>query len=857
MKKTIRTILAILFACALTCGAVNAFALTDDRTIVADLSAPETGLIASASNLIYAEEESDLTAATETARPNVIIVRVNASGNLVSKDGVEYAALTSANFDFGTYTYGFAVDSADSANAVGEFVKAKKLIDFLVVADKDYTSLVTTVRSYNNSGRGVIDFSGRTYNTEKQYATIVSTASMVAAKIVILNQETATETAIQYMQRRITTAFVKMNDNATKENYFTTVLNGANGVISQDYSMLAEVVSSFTKEDSVTRDMLILAHRGDNSIYPENTLEAAIEAYNNGARLIELDYHFTVDGVPVVMHDETIDRVATNEDKMVEKYPSLRTSYGVYISSMTVEQIKEVEIEKDGVIYRIPTLEEFFTEFSDREKYPDLVLVTEIKTTNVVNHNAVNKIINDTNMYDRMVYISFQSSMLTHTRKSTPQIPTGLLWHESTGMGVDGTEAVMTVTDVLGAIKDYDSTWHPFMSRANKESVEELALRGISVWAWTFGGASDIARAYKMGLQAITTNYACDGDSLTSSISADSATVRTVWGTPTEIEIMRLTAGGTQNIVAPSCFVSVSGPTATIQNGKVVFDSAGTAKFVLGYTDPLYGYTVYTDVLTAEVDKQTMSYVAPECENFDGDKSYTWVYDGEEHKIVIDETQFPEGATITEEDNSRTEPGRTTVTILVNCEGYKQLKLTYRIIIDKLESYITADPVQTVTYDGTAKLPQATLNHEESTLTYDVTDAVEPGTYTIVISAKHSTYYKAPESVTVTLIIEPIEEPSVEPSIEPTVETTVEPTIEPTAEPTVTPSVEESVQPSVDPTVEPTVEPTQEPTPSKDSETSSGSSCGTVGGSSGTSGTPLLLLAFIGAAFILLKKKKA
>ena len=803
MKKTVRILLGIICAFALSCSAVSAFALTDDRTVVPDLSAPETGLIAPAASILYAEQESDLAAQTDAAAPNVIIVRVDAEGNLLSEAGTAYATLETAPFHFDKYTYGFSINTLKGADLVAEFTKEKKLVDFMVVTDPNNTSYINSVRTKNNAARGVVDYSSKTYTTETHYANIVATASMVAAKIVILNQETATKAAILYMQSRITTTF------------------------------------------------------GDNTVYPENTIEAAQEAYRNGARLIELDYHYTMDGVPVVIHDETINRVATNVDEMIAKYPSLKTSYGVYINAMTVNQVKEVEIEKNGVIYRIPTLEEFFKEFSDREKYPDLVLVTEIKTNDVINHTAVNKIINETNMYDRMVYISFNSSMLPTVRKSTPQIPTGLLWHETTGMaGTTGTEQVMTVTDVINATKNYDATWHPFMSRADKESIEELALRGISVWAWTFGGAGDIARAYNMGLQSITTNYACDGKALTRSVSADSATVRTEWGTPVEIDLTRVTAGETQSIVSPTCFVSVSGPTATVQNGKVVFDTYGTAKFLLGYTDPIYGYTVYTDVLTAEVTKKTISYVAPECENYDGNKNYTWVYDGKEHKIAIDETQFPEGAVVTETDNGRVEPGRNSVTIVIDCEGYTQLKLSYRIIIEKVEATITAESVQTVTYDGTVKLPQATLNHEESELAYDVTDAVNPGTYTIVISAKSSTYYKAAESVVVTLIIEPVEEPSVEPTVEPSVEPTVEPTVEPSVDPTVEPSVSESVEPSIEPSVSQTEE---TPEPSTSGQENSGSSCGTIAGGNNHNGggTAILLLLAMACVALLFKKRKA
>lgn len=59
---------------------------------------------------------------------------------------------------------------------------------------------------------------------------------------------------------------------------------------------------------------LVIGHRGYNVIAPENTLPSFEMALKAGADLVELDYHHSRDGVPVVMHDFTLDRTtdATN-----------------------------------------------------------------------------------------------------------------------------------------------------------------------------------------------------------------------------------------------------------------------------------------------------------------------------------------------------------------------------------------------------------------------------------------------------------------------------------------------------------------------------------------------------------------
>ena len=52
----------------------------------------------------------------------------------------------------------------------------------------------------------------------------------------------------------------------------------------------------------------IIAHRGSSGAAPENTLPAFDLAVRQGAEAIELDVRLTADGVPVVLHDATLDR---------------------------------------------------------------------------------------------------------------------------------------------------------------------------------------------------------------------------------------------------------------------------------------------------------------------------------------------------------------------------------------------------------------------------------------------------------------------------------------------------------------------------------------------------------------------
>jgi glycerophosphoryl diester phosphodiesterase len=53
---------------------------------------------------------------------------------------------------------------------------------------------------------------------------------------------------------------------------------------------------------------LIIAHRGNSSEFPENTLPAFRSAVELKCDLVELDYYHSADGVPIVFHDKELDR---------------------------------------------------------------------------------------------------------------------------------------------------------------------------------------------------------------------------------------------------------------------------------------------------------------------------------------------------------------------------------------------------------------------------------------------------------------------------------------------------------------------------------------------------------------------
>lgn len=63
---------------------------------------------------------------------------------------------------------------------------------------------------------------------------------------------------------------------------------------------------------------LVIAHRGNRVAAPENTVVALRQAVDLGADGLEIDVRVTRDGVPILMHDATLERTTTGRGRVDE-----------------------------------------------------------------------------------------------------------------------------------------------------------------------------------------------------------------------------------------------------------------------------------------------------------------------------------------------------------------------------------------------------------------------------------------------------------------------------------------------------------------------------------------------------------
>lgn len=174
------------------------------------------------------------------------------------------------------------VQFVPSKDGLPYYDSKRKIINFNCLTDRAYVS-------YQN----------RNY-TLPHNATVALDFSRVTSFDILIDMKTG-EVSTNDKYRLLT-------PNMDKVSFATVRLLNNGKVAVEGIKMLDEV------SPKNSTGILPIAHRGLNSIAPEESLEAYSLAVRSGYNDIECDIYFTEDGIPVLHHDATINSIARNSD---------------------------------------------------------------------------------------------------------------------------------------------------------------------------------------------------------------------------------------------------------------------------------------------------------------------------------------------------------------------------------------------------------------------------------------------------------------------------------------------------------------------------------------------------------------
>jgi len=248
---------------------------------------------------------------------------------------------------------------------------------------------------------------------------------------------------------------------------------------------------------------LIFGHRGASALAPENTLAAFKRALIDGAAGVELDVRLARDGFPVVIHDATLRRTGQC-DGIVAKMTSAelgRVDVGSWFNSNHSHLARD-EYGRQVV----PTLDQVFDLFTKPATGSALVYV-EMKTdkaeaTHVELARAVVQLVNERELRNRVVVISFNLKALAEIKRINSNIATGALFEPRRN-------PVKTIRK------------HPMITAALKCGADQILLHGLIATrrlvdlaaendlrtvVWTVDDPKWIERGARFGIHALITN---------------------------------------------------------------------------------------------------------------------------------------------------------------------------------------------------------------------------------------------------------------------------------------------------------------------------------------------------------------
>ncbi|MGI5959668.1 MAG: glycerophosphodiester phosphodiesterase [Massiliimalia sp.] len=217
------------------------------------------------------------------------------------------------------------------------------------------------------------------------------------------------------------------------------------------------------------------AHRGASSYAPENTFSAFYLGLQMGADGIETDIHATRDGVLVLFHDDTLDRV---------------TNASGPVCNLTYQELCEVEIWGNGKTFdRIVTLEEFLKFFGFRQ----ISLAIELKQEGVAEQTV--SLIDRYGDRNRVTITSFSQQALEELREQDKTIRAGLLTHR------DDEETFEFLRQ--HAIQEYC----PKADLLTPEKTAYWKSLEFGVRAWGIKDETVMAHAVQCGVDGMTVNF--------------------------------------------------------------------------------------------------------------------------------------------------------------------------------------------------------------------------------------------------------------------------------------------------------------------------------------------------------------
>lgn len=234
----------------------------------------------------------------------------------------------------------------------------------------------------------------------------------------------------------------------------------------------------------------IIAHRGESSLAPENTLAAVELAWKRGADAVEIDVQLTADGHLVACHDDDTKRT---------------TDQNLVIDKSTLAELRELDAGgwkgADWAGQKIPLLTEILDTVPENKR-----LFIEVKVGPEAVPALKEAVEKSRKQSEQVVMISFRPSVIAEVKCLMPRHRAFLIisfqQDKQTGNWSPTVEEMIAEARAVKADGVDLSVQPPLDGRF----VEKLQQAGLEVYVWTVDSPEIALRLIDHGVVGITTN---------------------------------------------------------------------------------------------------------------------------------------------------------------------------------------------------------------------------------------------------------------------------------------------------------------------------------------------------------------
>ena len=229
--------------------------------------------------------------------------------------------------------------------------------------------------------------------------------------------------------------------------------------------------------------MQIIGHRGNAGEAPENTLAAFRQAIALGADGVEFDVHLSRDGVPVVIHDESLERTTSGRGRVSD-------ATAAALAALEAGAWFDPPLAGEGV----PSLAAVLALLAPSP----LAVHIELKTARFPYPGLVPAVlaaVSAAGLTGRTVLSSFNHHTLREAMGLSPRLPCAAL--------LDG--RLLEPWDY--AARHGFQALHPFHPAVDEAFVRECHGRGLVVRPYTVDDPVEVARLRGCGVDALISNH--------------------------------------------------------------------------------------------------------------------------------------------------------------------------------------------------------------------------------------------------------------------------------------------------------------------------------------------------------------